>query len=99
MSDKPKYWFPAKCYGWGWGPPSTWQGWIVLAGYLLLMIPGINIIDPKVNMINFLLYTTAHTLLRQIGYSGYNEHETAGELFVMLLHMYKNVTTYILKHV
>ncbi|TLU52218.1 MAG: hypothetical protein FDX12_02185 [Chlorobium sp.] len=63
MSDKPKYWFPAKCYGWGWGPPSTWQGWIVLAGYLLLMIPGIIIIDPKVNMINFLLYTTALTVI------------------------------------
>ena len=63
MSDKPKYWFPAKCYGWGWGPPSTWQGWIVLAGYLLLMIPGITIIDPIVNMINYLLYTTVLTAI------------------------------------
>ena len=24
--DPPRYWFPAKRYGWGWGPPSTWQG-------------------------------------------------------------------------
>jgi hypothetical protein len=25
------YWFPAKRYGWGWGPPRRWQGWAVLA--------------------------------------------------------------------
>ena len=24
------YWFPAKRYGWGWGLPATWQGWVVL---------------------------------------------------------------------
>lgn len=26
------YWFPAKRYGWGWGPPTSWQGWAVLVG-------------------------------------------------------------------
>lgn len=25
------YWFPAKRYGWGWGLPSSWQGWVVLS--------------------------------------------------------------------
>lgn len=35
MEDRPKFWFPAKRYGWGWGPPATWQGWTVLAGYIL----------------------------------------------------------------
>jgi hypothetical protein len=30
MSNDTRYWFPAKRYGWGWGPPSTWQGWVVL---------------------------------------------------------------------
>jgi hypothetical protein len=29
-----KTWFPAKCYGWGWGPPTCWQGWVVLAVYV-----------------------------------------------------------------
>jgi hypothetical protein len=24
------YWFPAKRFGWGWGPPCAWQGWIAL---------------------------------------------------------------------
>jgi hypothetical protein len=31
--DHPRYWFPAKTYGWGWGLPSTWEGWLVLVGY------------------------------------------------------------------
>ena len=35
MEDREKYWFPAKRFGWGWGPPSTWQGWAVLAGYIV----------------------------------------------------------------
>ena len=27
----PRYWFPAKRYGWGWSTPATWQGWAVYA--------------------------------------------------------------------
>jgi uncharacterized membrane protein YhaH (DUF805 family) len=27
-------WFPAKRYGWGWGIPQTWQGWVVMLVYL-----------------------------------------------------------------
>ncbi len=33
MSRQP-YWFPAKTYGWGWGLPVTWQGWVVTAATL-----------------------------------------------------------------
>ena len=33
MLRQPGYWFPAKRYGWGWGLPITWQGWVVLLGY------------------------------------------------------------------
>ena len=32
----PRYWFPAKRYGWGWGLPVTWEGWAVLAGFAAL---------------------------------------------------------------
>ena len=39
MTDEPKrYWFPAKRYGWGWGPPSTWQGWVVLLVWMAIVI-------------------------------------------------------------
>jgi len=35
MSDnEKKYWFRAKRYGWGWGLPVMWQGWVVLAVWL-----------------------------------------------------------------
>ena len=33
MPDPTRYWFPAKRYGWGWGLPATWQGWIVLVAF------------------------------------------------------------------
>nr|WP_237170312.1 hypothetical protein [Pandoraea thiooxydans] len=33
-----KYWFPAKRYGWGWGMPSAWQGWVVLVAYLTVVV-------------------------------------------------------------
>ena len=34
----PTYWFHRKQYGWGWGIPATWQGWVVLGAYLVLVI-------------------------------------------------------------
>ena len=39
-SDEPRYWFPAKRYGWGWGLPSTWEGWAVISAYLVLFAAG-----------------------------------------------------------
>ncbi|MCC2954099.1 hypothetical protein LK542_00550 [Massilia sp. IC2-477] len=37
-----KYWFPAKPpgYGWGWGLPLTWQGWVVFVGFFVLLVAG-----------------------------------------------------------
>ncbi len=34
MNDPKRYWFAAKRYGWGWGLPSSWQGWFVLLAFL-----------------------------------------------------------------
>jgi hypothetical protein len=33
-----KPWFRAKKYGWGWGLPLTWQGWVVFAGYFAFIV-------------------------------------------------------------
>ena len=33
-----KIWFPAKRYGWGWGPPNCWQGWMVILLWLALVL-------------------------------------------------------------
>ena len=35
MARSDRYWFPAKRYGWGWGLPLTWQGWVALVAYVL----------------------------------------------------------------
>ena len=40
MQAERKYWFPAKRYGWGWGIPSSWQGWLVLAVFVGLLVVG-----------------------------------------------------------
>ncbi len=37
MNKNPKYWFKRRRYGYGW-IPVRWQGWAVLAGYLLAVV-------------------------------------------------------------
>ena len=38
--DNRRYWFPAKRYGWGWGFPTRWQGWIVMIVWTAGVIVG-----------------------------------------------------------
>jgi hypothetical protein len=52
---QPGYWFPAKRYGWGWGMPCAWQGWLVLAGYLGLMVGAARLCPPEKNVAGFTL--------------------------------------------
>ena len=47
MAPDPKYWFPAKRYGWGWGLPVTWQGWLALAVFLGLVVAGVHLFPRK----------------------------------------------------
>lgn len=38
LSDNPEgYWFKRRLYGWGW-IPAKWQGWAVLAAYVVMLI-------------------------------------------------------------
>jgi len=46
MENENKMWFPAKRYGWGWGLPCAWQGWIVLTAYVALTIATVVFINP-----------------------------------------------------
>lgn len=46
MSDEHRYWFPAKRYGWGWGLPTRWQGWLVLAIFVLLVAVLVRVFPP-----------------------------------------------------
>ena len=45
-SETREYWFPAKRYGWGWGLPSVWQGWVTLIIYIGLIAAGAFIFPP-----------------------------------------------------
>ena len=37
----PRHWFRAKRYGYGWGLPCAWEGWVVFVGYLALQVLGV----------------------------------------------------------
>lgn len=50
------YWFPAKRYGWGWGLPVTWQGWIVLAAFAGLSGAGVLLFPPNAKIVPLLIY-------------------------------------------
>ncbi|CAG1011692.1 hypothetical protein BURK2_04335 [Burkholderiales bacterium] len=57
MSTEPQYWFPAKRVGWGWGPPSAWQGWLVLALFVVLVLVGAVKLLPTYGQFTFFGYT------------------------------------------
>jgi hypothetical protein len=38
------YWFPSKPSGFGWGPPTKWQGWAFLVGWIGLLVSGSRIL-------------------------------------------------------
>lgn len=61
MENAPKYWFPAKRYGWGWGLPATWQGWVVLITYLALMLGGLAVMHPVASGSTYTLYASVVT--------------------------------------
>ena len=63
MSDRPKYWFPAKRYGWGWGVPTTWQGWVVIGIYVACIAVGAFLISPGRRPAMFVAYLAFLSLL------------------------------------
>jgi hypothetical protein len=56
VAGPPDYWFPAKRYGWGWALPRTWQGWVVLAVFIALLVAGVFILPPAAHPIGFWVY-------------------------------------------
>ena len=63
MAAQTKFWFPAKKYGWGWGLPVAWQGWVVLVAFVLLLIAGVFLFPPGREVAAFFLYTVAITVV------------------------------------
>jgi drug/metabolite transporter (DMT)-like permease len=63
MQPDNKFWFPAKRYGWGWGLPVTWQDWLVLAGFVGLVVAGTFIFPPNATPVFYFVYIAALVLL------------------------------------
>ena len=42
-----EHWFRAKKYGWGWGFPCCWQGWLVYAVWLVFLCCGGIFLAPR----------------------------------------------------
>lgn len=63
MREENRYWFPAKTYGWGWGLPTAWQGWLVLAVFALLMVAGVFLFPPAADSLMFSVYVGVISVL------------------------------------
>ena len=50
------FWFPVKTYGWGWGLPVKWQGWLVLVAYLVLLAGGIRFFEGAADLLGLMIY-------------------------------------------
>lgn len=62
MSNDKKFWFPAKKYGWGWGFPVVWQGWVTLSVYILSIIILSLKFKPSQSPLGFILSIIMATL-------------------------------------
>ena len=47
------YWFPAKPSGLGWGPPTKWQGWGFLVGWIALLLSGSQVLESSMSSLMF----------------------------------------------
>jgi hypothetical protein len=63
MQTEAKYWFPAKRYGWGWGPPSSWQGWAVIGVFVVLVSVGVFAFPPVRNTGAFVAFVVVLNVL------------------------------------
>ncbi|MEM5446224.1 hypothetical protein [Paraburkholderia guartelaensis] len=62
MPGTGKYWFRAKRYGWGWGLPLTWQGWVVLVAYVLSIALSAILFEPHGQPYAFAAFVILATL-------------------------------------
>lgn len=53
VADAQRYWFRAKRYGWGWGLPCAWQGWVVLAAFVVLVTLAARFVLPRFGAVAF----------------------------------------------
>jgi hypothetical protein len=57
MATEPNYWFRAKRYGWGGRLPCSWQGWAVLAAFIVLVLGGLHFVSPGIEPIAYIVFS------------------------------------------
>lgn len=62
MESSPKPWFGRKKFGWGWSPAS-WQGWLVLTGYVVAIQGVIHLFPPKMEHTDFIVGVAVATAI------------------------------------
>jgi hypothetical protein len=58
MDDRPK-WFAPKRYGFGAGLPISWQGWLVLAFYVAIVVAAGSLLDHRLAQASIVVLATA----------------------------------------
>jgi hypothetical protein len=61
MTERPPFWFAAKRYGYGWGLPVRWEGWVVFAAYVALLYAGIRYIFEPASKLGLGIYIAVLT--------------------------------------
>jgi hypothetical protein len=56
VTGQPTFWFGVKRYGYGWGLPVRWQGWAVLAAYLVLLYAGTSYFKPRRDVLSLFVF-------------------------------------------
>jgi hypothetical protein len=46
MAAPKDYWFKPKRYGWGWGLPATWQGWVSFGIFITVWLIALAMLVP-----------------------------------------------------
>ena len=60
--DKQQYWFPAKRFGWGWGAPQTWQGWVAIVVWFTVFFGGVIVLGLRAYPLAHALWVAAMAL-------------------------------------
>lgn len=58
-----KFWFHVKSYGFGWGMPARWQGWVSILVYLGLLLAAVCFATPTARWIYVAVLTTLFIIL------------------------------------
>jgi hypothetical protein len=59
--EEDRIWFPAKTYGWGWGLPLCWQGWVVFGVWWVLLVGG-SVVIPHTHAAVFAVAYSAYAV-------------------------------------